>query len=116
MQYWIPIRVSLGNKSLVTSIDKLDFNTTANTEGEWLINEILDFAYFSAFASDSVPSDTSTDIDSELWSAMNAQLISLCASIKSSFMVRKKIRDAHNALFEVPAKAGRSKANSIWKN
>jgi len=27
---------------LVTSIDKLDFNTTANIEGEWFINEILD--------------------------------------------------------------------------
>ena len=25
---------------LVTSIDKLDFNTTANIEGKWFINEI----------------------------------------------------------------------------
>ena len=36
------------------SIDELDFNTTANIEGEWLINENLDLAYFSVFASDSV--------------------------------------------------------------
>jgi len=34
---------------------------------------------------------------------MNA-LTSLRAPIKSSLMVRKKIEDAHNALFEVPAK------------
>jgi len=34
------------------SIDKLDINTTANVEGEWFINENLDLAYFSAFASD----------------------------------------------------------------
>ena len=36
---------------LVTSIYKLDFDTTANVEGEWFINENLDLAYFSAFAS-----------------------------------------------------------------
>ena len=51
--------------SLVTSIDKLDFTTTVDVEGEWFINENLDLAYFSAFAFDSVPSDTSTDIDSD---------------------------------------------------
>jgi len=33
---------------LVTSIDKLDFNTTINIEGEWFINEDLDLVYFSA--------------------------------------------------------------------
>jgi len=31
---------------LVMSIDKLDFDTIANIEGEWLINENLDLAYF----------------------------------------------------------------------
>jgi len=36
---------------LVTSIDKLDFNNTANDEGEWFINEDLDLAYFSTLAS-----------------------------------------------------------------
>jgi len=30
--------------SLVMSIDKLNFNTTANVEGEWFINENLDLA------------------------------------------------------------------------
>jgi len=45
---------------LVTSIDKLDIYTTANVEDEWFINENLDLTYLSAFASDSVPSDTST--------------------------------------------------------
>ena len=38
------------------SINKLDFNNTANDVGEWYINEELDLAYFSVFASDSVPS------------------------------------------------------------
>jgi len=36
---------------LVTSIDKLDFNTAANIEGEWFINEEINLAYFSTFAS-----------------------------------------------------------------
>ena len=41
--------------SIVTSIDKLDFDTTTNVEGEWFINENLDLAYFSTFAFDFVP-------------------------------------------------------------
>jgi len=81
-------RVSPGNKS-VTSIDKLNFNTTANVEGEWYINKNLDLAYFFVFASDSVPSDTSNDIDSVPWSTMDA-LILLYAPIKSSLMVQKR--------------------------
>ena len=28
------------------SIDKLNFNTTANVEGEWFINENLNLTYF----------------------------------------------------------------------
>ena len=43
---------------LVTSVDKLDVNNTANDVGEWYINEELDLAYFFVFASDSVPSDS----------------------------------------------------------
>jgi len=46
--------------SLVTSINKLDVNNTTNDVGEWYINEELDLAYLSVFASDSVPSDTNT--------------------------------------------------------
>jgi len=41
---------------LVTNIDKLDLDTTANVEDERFINEDLDLAYLSAFASDTVPS------------------------------------------------------------
>ena len=48
--------MSLKINPLITSIDKLDFDTIANVEGEWFINENLDLAYFSAFASNSVPS------------------------------------------------------------
>jgi len=60
-------------------------------------------AYFSTFASDSIPLDTSTDVDSDSWLAINA-LTSLRAQIKSSFSVQKNIGDAYNAFFEVPAK------------
>jgi len=88
---------------LVISIDKLNFNTTANVESEWFINEDLDLAYLSTFASDSVLSDTNTNMDSDPWSAMNA-LTSLRAPIKSSLLVHKKIRGAHNALFKLSAK------------
>ena len=88
---------------VVMSIDKLSSDTTANVEGEWFINEDLDLAYFSAFTSSFVPSDTSTDVDSDPWSAMNT-LTLLCASIKSSLLVREKIEGTHNAFFEVPAK------------
>ena len=57
---------------LVTSVDKLDFNNINNVEGEWYINENLDFAYLSALAFDSVLSDTSMDIDSDPLSAIDA--------------------------------------------
>ena len=69
------------------SIDKLDFDTTANVEGEWFINKNLDLAYLFAFASDSIPSKTNTDVGSDPWLAMNA-LTSLRAPIKSSLLVR----------------------------
>ena len=51
----------------VTSINKLDVNNIANDVGEWYINEELDLAYFSVFASDSVPSNTSTDVGDDPW-------------------------------------------------
>ena len=47
------------------SVVKVNFNTTVDVEGEWLINENLDLVYFSTFTSDSVPLDTSTDVDSD---------------------------------------------------
>ena len=50
---------------LVTSIDKLDVDITANDVGGWYINEELDLAYLSVFASDSVPSDTSIEVDND---------------------------------------------------
>jgi len=45
--------MSLRNKPSCKSIGKLNFDATANVEGKWFINEDLDLAYFSAFASDS---------------------------------------------------------------
>ena len=90
-------------KSLVTSVDKLDFNNTANVEGEWYINENLDLTYFSVLTFDSVPSDTSTDLESDLLSAIDA-LTSLHAPIRLSFMVYEKINSAQGAFFDVLAK------------
>ena len=47
---------------LVMSVDKLACDVTANIEGEWFINENLDFAYFPTFAFNFVLSYTSTKI------------------------------------------------------
>ena len=47
------------------SVNKLDVNNTANDVGEWYINEELDLVYFSIFAFDSVPSDTSIEVDDD---------------------------------------------------
>jgi len=44
------------------STNKFDINNTADDVGEWYINEELDLAYLSVFASDFILSDTSTDI------------------------------------------------------
>jgi len=96
-------RMYLGNKTLVTSVDKLYFDATANIEDEWFINVNLDLANFFMFDSDSVLIDTSTDVDSDSWSAIDA-LILLHVPIKSSLMVCEKISDARKAFFEVPAK------------
>ena len=65
----------------VTSINKLDFNNTANDVGEWYINKNLDLTYLSALASNFVPSDTSTDVDSDLVFAIHT-LTSLYTPIK----------------------------------
>ena len=51
---------------LVTDINKLDVDNTTDDVGVWYINEELDLAYFSVFAYDSVPSDTSTEVDDDL--------------------------------------------------
>jgi len=88
---------------LKTSIDKLDFNNTANDVGEWYINENLDLAYLSALASNFVPSDTSTGVDSDPLFTIDV-LTSLHVAVRSSFMVHEKTNDAQGAFFEVPAK------------
>jgi len=75
---------------LVTSVGKLDPDTTANVKSEWFINEDFGLAYFSVFALDSVPPDISTDVDIDPWSAMNT-LTLLCAPTKSSLLVCKKV-------------------------
>ena len=85
------------------SIDKLDFNNSANVEGEWFINENLYLAFLSVLASDSVLSDTSTDVDNDPLSAIDA-LTSLNTPVTSSLMLDEKISEAQGAFFEVPAK------------
>ena len=86
---------------LVTSVNKLDVNNTANDVGEWYINEELDLTYLSVFVSDSMPSDTSTDVDDDLWSAINA-LTSLHVPVRSSLTVYQSVSDAQKSFFEVP--------------
>ena len=67
---------------LVTSINKLDVNNIADDISVWYINEELNLTYFSIFASDSVPSDTSVEVVSDPWSAMDA-LTSLHVPVNS---------------------------------
>jgi len=59
--------------------------------------------YLSRLASNSVPSDTITDVDNDPLFAIDA-LTSLHALIRSSFMVHDKTSDAQGAFFEVPSK------------
>jgi len=75
------------------SINKLDVNNAADDIGEWYINEELDLAYFSVFASDSVPSDTSTDVSYDLWSTIDT-LTSLHVPVRSSLTVYQSVSDA----------------------
>ena len=88
---------------LVTSVNKLDVNNTANDVGEWYINEELDLAYFSVFTSDSVPSNTSTDVDDDPWSAINA-LTSLLVPVRLSLTIYQNVSDVQESFFEVPAR------------
>ena len=89
--------------SLVTSTNKLDVNNTANVVGEWYINEELNLSYFSMFASDSVPSDTSTEVDNDPWSAMD-DLTLLHVPLKSSLKTYQDVGDAQESVFMVPAR------------
>ena len=55
------------------------------------------------FASDSVPSDTSTDVGDDPWSEIDA-LISLHVLVRSSLMAHQGISDAQESLFKVPVR------------
>ena len=74
----------------VTSINKLDINNPANDVGEWYINEELDLAYFSVFAPDSVPSDISTNVDDDPWSAIGT-LTLLHVPMRSSRHIKASV-------------------------
>jgi len=76
---------------LVTSINKLDVNNLTIDVGKWYINEELDLAYFSLFASNSV-SDASTDANDNPWSAIDA-LTSLHVQVKTSLTVYQDVDD-----------------------
>ena len=88
---------------LVTSINKLDVNNTAEEIGEWYINEELNLAYFSVLASNSMPSDTSTEVGDDPWSTMDA-LTSLHVPLKSSFKTYQDVGDVQESVFVVPAR------------
>ena len=55
------------------------------------------------FASDSVPSDTSTDVDDDPWTAIDAWT-SLHVLVRSSLTVYQDVCDAQGSLFMVPAR------------
>ena len=55
------------------------------------------------FASDSVLLDTSTEVDDDPWSAMDA-LTSLHVPVKSSFETYQDAGDAQKSIFMVPAR------------
>jgi len=55
------------------------------------------------FASDSVPSDTSTDVDDDPWSVIGAQT-SLHVPVRSCLMAYQDVSDAQESLFMVPAR------------
>jgi len=55
------------------------------------------------FASDSVLSDTSTDVDDDPWSAIDA-LTSLHVPVRSSLTVYQDVNDVQGSLFMVPAR------------
>jgi len=74
------------------SINKLDVNNIANDVGEWYNNEELDLAYFSVFASNSVPSDTSTDVGNDPWSAIDT-LTLLQVPVRSSLTAYQGVSD-----------------------
>jgi len=99
---------------LVTSANKLDINNPANDVGEWYTNEELDLAYFSVFASDFVPSDTSTDVDDDPWSAI-AALTSLHVSVKSSLMAYQG-PVMHKDRYSWSQRTQRPKTNPFWKS
>ena len=87
---------------LVMSIKKLDVNNTANDVGGWYINEDLNLTYFSVLASDSVP-DTSTEVDNDPWSAMDA-LTSMHVPMRSSLKTYQDVGDAQESIFMVPVR------------
>jgi len=55
------------------------------------------------FASDSVPSDTSTEVGDDPWSAIDA-LTSLHVPMRSSLTVYQGVSKAQESLFKVPAR------------
>jgi len=85
------------------NINKLDVINAANDVGEWYINEELNLAYFSVFASDSVLSDTSTDVDNDPWSSMDA-LTSLHVPVKLSLKMYQDVSDMQESVFMVPVR------------
>ena len=92
----------MGAESTCNGVNKLDANNTINDVGEWYINKELDLIYFSVFASDPVPSDTSTDVDDDPWSAIDA-MTPLHVPVRSSLTVYQGVSDAQETFFEVPA-------------
>lgn len=86
----------------VLRLDKFDVNDTANDEVKWYINKNLELANLSVCASNCIPSDTSIEVDDDVWSAID-YLTSLQVLKKSSFLTKDGIDNVRGAFFEVPA-------------
>jgi len=85
------------------TINKLNVNNLTNDVGEWYMNEELDLTYFFMLASDFMPSDTSTDVDDDPWSTIDA-LTSLHVLVRSSLIAYQGVSDVQGSLFMVPAR------------
>lgn len=80
----------------------MNITNTTNFDGEWIINENIEFAYSSS--TDSEPSSIRTDTISDQINRIYS-LASFQAPILSSFNIQNNNdRDASKAIFEAPTK------------
>lgn len=80
--------------------NKINVIDIADEADEWVIDENIKFSYVPAVSSDSIPSCTSTEIDSLPALEM---LTTFYLSIRSSLLFWSKITGEQGVVFEVPS-------------